>query len=1016
MTIDNSNLAKNNRISARGDYTRWLAQRFGSINLMTTQEGQDRVSLSKIYVPIRLDKKDREEQSIGSPDKVDEETSLGEDARDIIASERITVISGRPGSGKTTLTQALIYELCYQKNSEFRTKLIGDMFEQNEELGFKKSQSVLPVPLILRNYQQELMQVESFDELLNTWWQKAWEEVQDKSRYGKHRLDIEQLKQSVDPQGDNIPLLIIFDGIDEVGGEQREIIIGFVEEAIEQGHRVVLTGRPTGFVDFQVSVFIMGPEGDRGGTFVPFNISYVQPFSWKEINHFIEQIYRVSDEWKNLREQGITQFDQALRDPQRSYLLNLARRPIFLTLMSLVHINDTAMPHGRANLYERIIDLYLVRQTQHKRLTNTKEGKPIPSWNDKEVRRALGYLAWRSQMRSVDNKDDDIDRQVIWSKQEMLLELQTLLTEQKNAFVHIQVEDAADLLNYYLHPAGLLIEPAEQQIQFSHLSFQEYLCAEYLHGLCTSKGFKRFTSEVESQLLVHLDNPGWDEIALLFLTIHSAQGQQSQATAHFEILAELDITKLSQAKLLLTAYCGKELRFTDQQRLDWLPLILMACLIHRDDRVANKLQQLEPVSANYKDLLLALINADNVPEYLSGIASKSMPEGFFGEQDIEGWFSQTKDAWLNSKDTQNSMIFSLMDATKWLYINDKNPAQLGLCDSAVGPLVNWINKQSLWFVRDKDNIPRLTDSICSLSRIGSHSPTISAQLNEKLPLDWMLICREFVEASDYSIDILGLTAQKQCIKANRIRLFHLFIQMSNVTDYLGIDTFVNKLNEIPNFEPIKVVFSFKELNLMSKYLFDIFCGLSYSAIDVKIIDSITSRYNTSLKEKNFFNDFESILVSKHHKLAEIATLFMLHCRARTWFDKQSNNELGTSKVGLNPKEPLPKHLGLFDQQGIPLTTQSRASWLALNEWLDDDHAILDFAFPEGLSEPERVGLIDDLQILKPQPWSPSSIVSRTLADWPETEPSIVVSTQALADQLYDEGQRVLAQEKKDESS
>jgi len=89
--------------------------------------------------------------------------------------------------------------------------------------------------------------------------------------------------------------------------------------------------------------------------------------------------------------------------------------------------------------------------------------------------------------------------------------------------------------------------------------------------------------------------------------------------------------------------------------------------------------------------------------------------------------------------------------------------------------------------------------------------------------------------------------------------------------------------------------------------------------------------------------------------------------------------------GLRPGEPLPKELGLFDDAGMPFVQQQQANWVQLRLWLDNDDAVLEFFFPQGLEPKDEAVLRKDLGILKQQPWSPQAFVQATLDHWPEGE-------------------------------
>nr|VFJ89887.1 MAG: hypothetical protein BECKLFY1418B_GA0070995_101726 [Candidatus Kentron sp. LFY] len=116
--------------------------------------------------------------------------------------------------------------------------------------------------------------------------------------------------------------------------------------------------------------------------------------------------------------------------------------------------------------------------------------------------------------------------------------------------------------------------------------------------------------------------------------------------------------------------------------------------------------------------------------------------------------------------------------------------------------------------------------------------------------------------------------------------------------------------------------------------------------------------------------------------------------ALDWFAEEAEDPELMHRRGLRPGEPIPKGFGLFDEDGHPLEKWPREGLVKLRRWLDDDEAVLDWTFPEGLPAEERDNLLAELARLRRRPWSPQAALDAALADWPETEPRREVSLAA----------------------
>ena len=76
------------------------------------------------------------------------------------------------------------------------------------------------------------------------------------------------------------------------------------------------------------------------------------------------------------------------------------------------------------------------------------------------------------------------------SRQELLEIIRNVIQERKEGWQTIKAEHAEALLSFYLTRTGLLHEPEEERVQFSHLSFQEYLTARYIYRLVIENFFQ----------------------------------------------------------------------------------------------------------------------------------------------------------------------------------------------------------------------------------------------------------------------------------------------------------------------------------------------------------------------------------------------------------------------------------------------------------------------------------------------------------------------------------------------
>jgi formylglycine-generating enzyme required for sulfatase activity/energy-coupling factor transporter ATP-binding protein EcfA2 len=196
----------------------------------------------------------------------------------------------------------------------------------------------------------------------------------------------------------------------------------------------------------------------------------------EQIDRFIRAWYNqlaTMDVVKNAEVQS-TKLSQAVR---RADLWRLARNPLLLTVMALVHTNKGELPDARALLYEDVVDLLLWRWEAIK--LDDRKGDET-TWrqllraaelNDIDIKQTMWKLAYEThgQVRTAADREATADI----TEADLLSALRSLHPERS-------LDWAESLVQVMQQRAGLLVESRPKVYTFPHRTFQEYLAGRYL--------------------------------------------------------------------------------------------------------------------------------------------------------------------------------------------------------------------------------------------------------------------------------------------------------------------------------------------------------------------------------------------------------------------------------------------------------------------------------------------------------------------------------------------------------
>ncbi len=461
----------------------------------------------------------QQESEPSAPSTDDQEEALMSVAR-VIADNPRLVLLGDPGVGKSTLVQWLVCSLCHW-NENYGKKQLGPLF---------------PLVLTARELKPtdvatELTNDTFIELILNTQGDQLATQVFNKPGA------VDTLKQMLVTG----QVLLLIDGLDEISPALSHWLSKQLRQLLTSTPktRLLLTSRVVGFnpVDFW-QIDVDEPQNKKHfadrhqlesiineQAHLPANY-YLTPFSPEQRQQFatnwVKNYLPPNDE---KRQKFITDIGKI---GQYSLQLNaLSRIPVLLNLICFIQWRRGELPNGRAELYQRISETYLIAMDRARsiknQLSNEYDYQDIKNWLGKLALQMQAGQLVISQTSLTDMDEDDLE-DLQHQQPEITAERQLQLSETElDQFLQLQLAEAVDmgklsmhsqqLIHYIKTRTGFLIPKGqidgEEYYGFSHLSFLEYFAAYAIANSLQELDPKdKFTLDLFSTV----DDPDWGEI------------------------------------------------------------------------------------------------------------------------------------------------------------------------------------------------------------------------------------------------------------------------------------------------------------------------------------------------------------------------------------------------------------------------------------------------------------------------------------------------------------------------
>ena len=267
-------------------------------------------------------------------------------------------------------------------------------------------------------------------------------------------------------------LLILLDGLDEAPINRLDKALIQIRDFVRRYHRNRFIASCRLAADYS--------------SFLNFTEVEIAAFDDAQIVQFLRNWFHSTLDEKS---KTVQQFCELLRNSTTSGPQELTHNPLLLTLLCFIYDTSQNLPRNRSILCEESLDLFMHKWQVEKRVQRNPIYQDLNLPIEKAMLSELAYQGFEAN-------------RLFFSKEEVFEKIKTFLTENLNAPACL---DGEGVLKAIEIQQGILVEPAQNVYSFSHLTFQEYLTAQYIDD----------HHQVDQLVAHHLLDRRWRDVFLL---------------------------------------------------------------------------------------------------------------------------------------------------------------------------------------------------------------------------------------------------------------------------------------------------------------------------------------------------------------------------------------------------------------------------------------------------------------------------------------------------------------------